>query len=128
VTSAKDRNIKPGAGHGPQSRPSTPAMSPDPQSLAREIERNDTPTQTLLDCAHLALDQREFAVAIPASKRVLGREPKNAEALTPAGFILYTANHVDRALARIDQGLRVDRKYALSRWDRARILKVVTCT
>ncbi len=96
--------------------------SPDLQWLAREIEREDTPTQKLLEVAHLALDQQQFALAIPTYKRVLARDPRNPEALTHIGLILYKANHVDQALARIDEALRIDPKYAHAHWDRAHIL------
>lgn len=109
----------------PSTRPAAPgavAMSPDLQSLARDVEREDAPTQKLLEFAHLALDQRQFALAIPTYKRVLARDPKNPEALTHIGLILYRANHVDQALARIDEALRIDPRYAHAHWDRAHIL------
>lgn len=110
------------AGRAVPGTPGAPAMSPQLQSLARETEREDTPTQKLLEFAHLALDQQSFALAIPAYKRVLARDPKNTEALTHMGLIFYSANHVDQALARIDEALRIDPKYAHAHWDRAHIL------
>jgi cytochrome c-type biogenesis protein CcmH/NrfG len=110
------------AGQAVAGMPGAPAMSPQLQLLARETEREDTPSQKLLEFAHLALDQQNFALAIPAYKRVLARDPKNAEALTHVGLILYSANHADQALARIDEALRIDSTYAHAHWDRAHIL------
>lgn len=97
-------------------------LSPQLDALALQIKREDAPTEKILEFAHVALDQQEFALAIPAYKRVLARDPKNAEALTHLGLILYKANHVDQALARIDEALRNDPKYAHAYWDRAQIL------
>lgn len=110
------------AGRAVPGMPSAPAMSAELLSLARETEREDTPTQKLLEFAHRALDQQNFALAIPAYKRVLARDPKNTEALTHVGLILYRANHADQALARMDEALRIDPKYAHAHWDRAHIL------
>jgi lipoprotein NlpI len=90
MTSARDRNVKPGAAHGTESRRSN---------------------SVLLN-----------PLAIPAHKRVLARDPKNTEALTHVGLVLYSANHVDQALARIDEALRIDPAYAHAHWDRANIL------
>ncbi len=101
---------------------SRPGPNPQLQSLARQLEREDAPTQKLLDFAHQALDQQQFALAIPAYRRVLAREPRNPEALTHMGLILYRANHVDQALARIDEALKADPRYAHAHWDRAHIL------
>jgi regulator of sirC expression with transglutaminase-like and TPR domain len=102
--------------------PGTNAISPALQSLAKEVEREDAPIPRLLEFAHLALDQEQFVLAIPAYRRVLNRDPKNPEALTHMGLILYRANHTDRALAMIDDALRIDPKYAHAHWDRANIL------
>jgi cytochrome c-type biogenesis protein CcmH/NrfG len=121
------RAPQPSAGAGPAVRavpgmPGGPAMSAELQSLARETQGEEAPTQKLLEFAHLALDQQHFGLAVPAYKRVLARDPKNAEALTHMGLILYSANHIDQALERIDQALRIDPKYAHAHWDRAYIL------
>ena len=102
--------------------PDVRPLSPQLEALAREIEREDAPTPKILEFAHLALDQQDFALAISAYKRVLARDPKNPEALTHLGLILYKANHLDQALARIDEALRNDPKYAHAHWDRAQIL------
>jgi len=106
------------------SAPVAPALSPELQALAAEIEREDAPTQKLLESARLALRQEQFALAIPAYRRVLNRDPKNAEALTAMGFILYRANHVEQALARLDEALRADPKYAPAYWHRGHMLYV----
>jgi regulator of sirC expression with transglutaminase-like and TPR domain len=100
----------------------TASTSLDLQALAREIEREDAPTQALLDFAHLALDQQQFVLAIQTYKRVLARDPKNPAALTHVAHVLYRANHVDQALARLDEALSIDPNYAHAHWDRAHIL------
>lgn len=51
-----------------------------------------------------------------------GATPYDLEALTHVGLIVYRANHVDQALARIDQALRIDPRYHHALRDRARAL------
>ena len=91
--------------------------------LSRFWGKDATPECSLLPAfAHLAFDQKQFALAVPTGKWVLARDLNNVEALTHVGLILYRAIHVDQALARIDQALRIDPKYAHAHRDRAHIL------
>jgi tetratricopeptide (TPR) repeat protein len=94
-------------------------VSPALEALRREATVETAPTKTTLAFAHVALDEGQLPAAITAYRRVLDREPKNAEALTHMGVILYQAGHVDEALARIEEALAVDPAYAHARWDHA---------
>lgn len=115
------------AGVGPgavamSAAPSGAAVSAELETLRKEVEGESAPTKKLLAFAHLALDEGQVPAAIWAYKRVLAREPKNAEAITHMAIILYQGGHVDQAVARIDEALRIDPKYAHAHWDRAHML------
>lgn len=97
-------------------------VSPDLEALQKEIARDEAPTQKILEFAHRALDQGYVPAAIDACKRVLAREPKNVEAITHIGVILYQGGHVEPALARVDEAIATDPTYSHAHWDRAQIL------
>jgi tetratricopeptide (TPR) repeat protein len=99
-----------------------PAISAELEMLRKEVEREDAPSKKLLAFAHLALDEGQLPAAIWAYKRVLAREPRNVEAITHMGLILYQGKHLDEALARIEEAIRLDPKYAHAHWDRANLL------
>lgn len=99
-----------------------PAVSPALDALRKEVETDNPPIAKLNAFAHQALDEGQTAAAIWAYKRVLAREAKNVEAITHIGLILYQGNHVDQALARIDEAIAIDPKYAHAHWDKANIL------
>lgn len=92
------------------------------EALNKGVEAEAVPTGKLLAFAHQALDEGKVPAAIWAYQRVLNREPKNAEALTHLGLVLYQGGHMDQGLARVDEALRVDPKYAHAHWDRAHML------
>jgi len=100
----------------------TPAISAELEMLRKGVEREDAPSKKLLAFAHLALDEGQLPAAIWAYKRVLAREPRNVEAITHMGLILYQGKHLDEALARIEEAIRLDPKYAHAYWDRANLL------
>jgi tetratricopeptide (TPR) repeat protein len=102
--------------------PGGPSASAKLEALRQEAARDNASIPTLLAFAHVALDEGQMAVAIDTYRRVLAREPKNVEAITHMGGILYQADHVDQALARIDEALAIDPDYAHAHWDRAHIL------
>ncbi len=115
------------AATGPQAgamsgAPAAKAVSPALDALRKDVETENPPIAKLNAFAHQAMDEGQTAAAIWAYKRVLAREPKNVEAITHIGLILYQGNHVDQALARIDEALAIDPKYAHAHWDRANIL------
>ncbi|MBI1733974.1 MAG: tetratricopeptide repeat protein [Candidatus Rokubacteria bacterium] len=112
----------PPAGPAPAAPPRPPA-SPALVALAKEAEAENAPIKTLLEFAHKALDEGHMSPAITAYKQVLAREPKNVEAITHIGGILAQANHVDQALARLDEALAIDPRYAHAHWDRGQILQ-----
>jgi len=117
------RSASDARGEAPAASPAGAAQpSAELAAIAREVERDDAPTTRLLAFAHLALDQGQLPAAITAYKRVLAREPKNVEAITHIGVILYQGDHVDAALARIDEAIRIDPRYGHAQWDRAQIL------
>ena len=109
----------PAAASGPAG---APVVSAALAVLRKEVEREDAPSVKLLAFAHMALDEGQIPAAIWAYKRVLAREPRNAEAITHMGLILYQGNHLDQALARIEEAISVDPKYAHAHWDRAHLL------
>lgn len=105
-------------GGAPRARP----VADEIEARRKEVEPSDAPTKKLLTFAHLALDEGQTPAAIWAYKRVLAREPKNVEALTHMGIVFYQGNHVDEALARLEEALALDPNYAHAHWDRAHIL------
>jgi tetratricopeptide (TPR) repeat protein len=90
--------------------------------LRRTAARDDAPTATLLQFAHVMLDQGDLAEARRMYDRVLAREPRNPEAITHLGALLYREGHVDQALAKVDEALRTDPRYVHALWDRAEYL------
>jgi cytochrome c-type biogenesis protein CcmH len=109
-------------GEGALGAGARPAPSARLEALRREAEDERAPVERILAFAHAALDEGQTPAAIAAYKRVLAREPRNVEAITHMGLILYQGNHVDQALARLDEALAIDPRYAHAHWDRAQIL------
>lgn len=110
------------SGGGAHERGGGSEVSPELDALRRQIETESVPTRALLAFGHLALDEGQVPAAIRACKRVLTREPRNAEAITHMGVTLYEGGHVDQALARVDEALTIDPSYVHARWDRAQML------
>jgi len=98
------------------------AVSPELETLRKGVETEAAPISKLLAFAHLALDEGQIPAAIWAYKRVLTRDAKNAEAITHMGIILYQGGHLDQALERVQEALKIDPNYAHARWDRAQML------
>lgn len=115
---------RPAAGRtaGGAAAPAGAGMSVALEALSKEVEAEAAPTGKLLAFAHQALDEGKVRAAISVYQRVLSREPKNAEALTHLGLILYQGGHMDQGLVRVDEALRADPKYAHAHWDRAHML------
>jgi tetratricopeptide (TPR) repeat protein len=82
----------------------------------------DAPTPTLLEVAHGALDQGRLDEARSIYQRVLARDPRNVEAITHLGAVLYQEGHVDEALANVEEALRIDLAYIHAHWDRTQYL------
>ena len=108
-----------------------PAARSGPSVLVGDIElralrqaaaREDTPIAGLLQLAHAALDQGRLAEARDVYGRVLTREPRNAEAITHLGAVLYQEGRVDEALAKVEEALRIDPGYIHAHWDRTQYL------
>ena len=53
---------------------------------------------------------------------VLAREPRNVEAITHVGGVLYQEGRVDEALAKVEEALRIDPRYIHAHWDRTQYL------
>lgn len=116
----------------------TPAVAPSaapaggpPSAIMSEIElqtlrqaaaREDAPTSSLLQFAHLALDQGRLDEARQVYGRVLAREPRNVEAITHLGGVLFQEGRVDEALAKVEEALRLDPRYVHAHWDRTQYL------
>ncbi len=101
--------------------PPAPA-SPELEALLKDVQSENAPIEKLVSAGRLALEQGQRPAAIWAFKRVLAREPKNVEALTGIGVILGQGHFVDQALARIDEAIAADPRYAPAHWERARLL------
>lgn len=114
-----------------------PAVAPSPEPggalspAMREIElqalrqagaREDAPIPSLLQLAHVALDQGRLDEARRVYGRVLAREPRNVEAITHLGSVLFQEGRVDEALAKIEEALRIDPGYIHAHWDRTQYL------
>jgi len=109
----------------------SPAPAGNPSALMTEIElralrqvaaREDAPTESLLQLAHVVLDRGRLDEARPVYERVLAREPRNVEAITHLGSVLFQEGRVDEALAKVEAALRVDPRYVHAHWDRTQYL------
>jgi tetratricopeptide (TPR) repeat protein len=114
----------------PVATPATPSGR-GPSALMSDIElgalrlaaaREDTPIPSLLQLAHVALDQGRLDEARRVYGRVLAREARNVEAITHVGAVLYQEGRVDEALVRVEEALRIDPSYIHAHWDRTQYL------
>jgi tetratricopeptide (TPR) repeat protein len=92
------------------------------QALRQAAAREDAPIPSLLQFAHLALDQGRLDEARGVYQRVLAREPRNAEAVTHLGAVLFQQGRVDEALAKVQEALAIDPRYIHALWDRTQYL------
>jgi tetratricopeptide (TPR) repeat protein len=120
---------RPGIG-APAAAPAVPSGS-GPSVLMGDIElralrhaavREDTPIPTLLQLAHVELDQGRLDEARDVYGRVLARDGRNVEAITHLGAVLYREGRVDEALAKVEEALRIDPGYIHAHWDRTQYL------
>ena len=103
----------------------------DLEALRKGAESEDAPSPTLLQMAHGALDQGRLDEARTIYQRVLARDPRNVEAITHLGAVLYQEGRVDEALVNLEQALRIDPGYIHAHWDRTQYLfhaKRVVCS
>ena len=91
-------------------------------ALRQAAAREDTPIPSLLQLAHVALDQGRLDEARRVYGRVLAREARNVEAITHLGAVLHQEGRVDEALAKLEEALRIDPSYIHAHWDRAQYL------
>ena len=94
----------------------------EPGALGQRAAREDAPISSLLQLAHVALDQGRLDEARRVYERVLAREPRNAEAITHIGAVLFQEGSVDEALAKVEEALRLDPRYIHAHWDRTQYL------
>jgi tetratricopeptide (TPR) repeat protein len=106
----------------PGDRPSTRMTEAALQALQQAAPREDAPTATLLEFAHVALDNHRIEEARRVYAQVLARDPKNVEAITHLGAVLFEEGRVDEALAKVDDALRIDPGYIHALWDRTQYL------
>ena len=92
------------------------------RALQQATAREDAPIPSLLQLAHDALDQGRLDEAREVYGRVLRREPRNAEAITHLGAVLYQEGRIDEALAKVEEALRIDPAYIHAHWDRTQYL------
>lgn len=114
----------PAAAPPAESRSGPPALKSDIElgALRQAAAREDTPIPSLLQLAHVALDQGRLDEARGAYGRVLAREARNVEATTHMGAILYQEGRIDEALAKVEEALRIDPAYVHAHWDRTQYL------
>jgi Tfp pilus assembly protein PilF len=91
-------------------------------ALRLAAAREDTPIATLLQLAHVALEQGRLDEARRVYGRVLAREARNVEAITHLGALFYQEGRVDEALAKVEEALRLDPSYIHAHWDRTQYL------
>lgn len=115
--------LPPGVGSSAPEGTSAALMSPiELQALRLGTTRDDAPIDKLLRLAHIDLDAGRLDVARALYDRVLVRDPKNAEAITHQGSILYQEGRIDEALAKVETALRIDPSYIHAHWDRVQYL------
>jgi tetratricopeptide (TPR) repeat protein len=115
--------LPPGVGSpAPEAGPAEPMNPIELQALRLASTRADAPVAGMLRLAHIDLDAGRLDMARPLYERVLTREPKNVEAITHEGSILYQEGRVDDALAKVEAALRIDPTYIHAHWDRVQYL------
>lgn len=115
--------LPPGVGTSPPPGTSAASMSPiELQALRLATTRDDAPIDSLLRLAHIDLDAGRLDMARALYDRVLTRDPKNAEAITHQGSILYQEGRLDEALAKVETALGIDPSYIHAHWDRVQYL------
>jgi tetratricopeptide (TPR) repeat protein len=92
------------------------------EALRQLAAREDAPVATKLQLAHAALDQGRLDEARSLYERALAREPRNAEAITHLGAVLFQEGRIDAALAKLEEALRIDPRYIHAHWDRTQYL------
>ena len=92
------------------------------RALRQAAVREDTPIPSLLQLAHVELDQGRLDEARGVYGRVLARDGRNVEAITHLGAVLYREGRVDEALAKVEEALRIDPGYIHAHWDRTQYL------
>lgn len=97
-------------------------LSPALEARLKDVEVEKPAIPKLLEFARMALDEGRIPPAIWAYKRVLAQEPKNVEAITNIAVILAEGNHLDEALNRLDEAIRIDPRSAPAQWARAQVL------
>ncbi len=119
----RDSSVPAGVSSSPPGdRPSARMTDAALQALQQAAPSADAPTATLLEFAHRALDNRRFAEARRVYNQVLARDPKNVEAITHLGAVLFEEGRVDEALGKVDDALRIDPGYIHALWDRTQYL------
>jgi tetratricopeptide (TPR) repeat protein len=106
----------------PAGAPSAVMASIEAQALRQAAARDDAPIPGLLQLAHLELDRGRLDAARRVYERVIAREPRNVEAITHIGAVLYQEGRIDEALAKVEEALRIDPRYIHAHWDRAQYL------
>jgi tetratricopeptide (TPR) repeat protein len=120
---AAGRWLEPGRRLSPPAVAALPVASPiDLQVLRPAAELGSAPVSGLLEAAHGALDQGRLDQARAIYARVLALEPRNVEAITHLGAVLYREQRVDEAVAKVDEALRIDPRYVHAHWDRTQYL------
>lgn len=120
---AAGRWLEPGRRLSPPAVAALPVASPiDLRALRPAAVLGSAPVSGLLEAAHGALDQGRLDQARAIYARVLALEPRNVEAITHIGAVLYREQRVDEAVAKIDEALRIDPRYLHAHWDRAQYL------
>ena len=106
----------------PASTPRPPSAGIGLKALPQLADRENAPIPAQLQMAHEALDQGRLDEARRVYQRVLARDPRNVEAITHIGSVLYREGRVDDALKNIEEALRIDPAYIHAHWDRTQYL------
>jgi tetratricopeptide (TPR) repeat protein len=110
------------AASAPASAPAAAMPGIELEALRQLAGREDAPIATQLQLAHAALDQSRLDEARRIYARVLARDPRNAEAITHLGAVLFQEGRIDAALGKVEEALRIDPRYIHAHWDRTQYL------
>jgi TolB-like protein/DNA-binding winged helix-turn-helix (wHTH) protein/Tfp pilus assembly protein PilF len=91
------------------------------EAYRRAIELNLNNANAHLDYAMYLRGERRLGEALAEVDAAAELDPRSAWVFTAAGWILISANDLDRAAARIDQALRIDPNYPAAMYVMGRI-------
>lgn len=93
--------------------------SPEVQALEEQLRQNPQNMETLLNLAHMYLDEGRIDLASQNYQRALEIDPENVEALVHMGIVHRGTGEFDDAVKSFEQALSKNPDYAHGWWDKA---------